>query len=186
MKAEAQFPTPINATFTLGICGTLLGLSICEWIIKSYAVIFRLVAQRQSQISSKEGAEKQFFFFLSFDLWSQFINSTAANARCFVSRITTVGGSTVCCSSQEQKQEGWWQHRVLLLLTLKEEALKIHTSSSAYAAISGIAIRFQKQLDNKPLLSSFRKKQRCYLLKQNLIVTLFAAFNKKRLLNDAD
>ncbi len=30
MKAEAQFPTPINATFTLGICGTLLGFSICE------------------------------------------------------------------------------------------------------------------------------------------------------------
>jgi len=39
MKAEAQFPTPINATLTLGICGTLLGFSICNCIIKSYAAL---------------------------------------------------------------------------------------------------------------------------------------------------
>jgi hypothetical protein len=26
MKAEAQFPTPINATFTFGISATLFGL----------------------------------------------------------------------------------------------------------------------------------------------------------------
>jgi hypothetical protein len=28
MKADAQFPTPINATLTLGIVGTLLGFHI--------------------------------------------------------------------------------------------------------------------------------------------------------------
>jgi hypothetical protein len=38
MKDEAQFPTPINATLTLGIAFcTLLGFSICVCLIKSYA-----------------------------------------------------------------------------------------------------------------------------------------------------
>ena len=38
MNDEAQFPTPINATLTLGmIFGTLLGISIGVCLIKSYA-----------------------------------------------------------------------------------------------------------------------------------------------------
>jgi uncharacterized protein YneF (UPF0154 family) len=40
MKADAQFPTPINATLTLGIVGTLLGFHICRRTLKSYAEIF--------------------------------------------------------------------------------------------------------------------------------------------------
>jgi hypothetical protein len=38
MKAEAQFPTPINATFIFGICATFVfGFLICVVLIKSIA-----------------------------------------------------------------------------------------------------------------------------------------------------